>query len=499
LIYIGQPVIKINLPYLFHYIKYEVYQPKRGFYMRDVYIVGVDTLKFGKYLDKSIKELAIMTATGCLKDAGLNKNDIQAVWFSNAGWGERGQTTIRGQVALKGMGIEGIPITNVENACAGGSTALHHAWYGIAGGLYDISMAVGAEKLFHSNKNLIFQGFLGGIDIENVLTIAKTLSVFELSGDEKAKVELFKQKYQVAVKNGSGTKKTREKESRWKKIRDQFTSFIVLSEKIGYDTVWQLAKLSKGDHSPFMDVYGYAARQHMKKYGTTVEQLAMIASKNHFNSTLNPNAQYCFEVPVEKVLSDRIVSWPLTRAMCAPIGDGAASAILCSEQMVKKLGLISHAVKIRASVIGSGIRTSFDSDIPEIGERLSKQAYEKAGVGPLDMNIAEVHDASAFGEVVQVENLGFCAKGEGGYFAEQGETSLKGRIPINPSGGLTSRGHPIGASGLAQIHELVVQLRGQAGKRQIQNARLAIAENGGGALGTEEAAMCIHILEAPSH
>ncbi len=467
--------------------------------MRDVYIIGVDTIKFGKHMDKSIKDLAIKAATGCLKDAALEKKDIQAVWFSNAGWGERGQMTIRGQVALKGMGIEGIPITNVENACAGGSTALHHAWYGVAGGLYDVTMAVGAEKLYFSNKNLVFFGFLGGIDIENVLNIAKTLSVFSLTEEEKAKAEMFKQKYQKTKEAGdNGMKKAKAKESKWKEYRDKITSFIVLAEKIGYDTVWQLAKLTSGDHSPFMDVYGFAARQHMKKYGSTVEQLAIIASKNHFNSTLNPNAQYCFEVPVGKVLSDRIVSWPLTRAMCAPIGDGAASAILCSEDMVKKLGLTSQAVKIRASILGSAIRTSFDSDIPEIGERLSKQAYEKAGVGPQDINVAEVHDASAFGEVVQAENLGFCPRGEGGIFAEKGETSLKGRIPINPSGGLISRGHPIGASGLAQVHELVTQLRGRAGRRQVKNARLALAENGGGALGTEEAAMCVHILEAPS-
>ncbi len=311
-------------------------------------------------------------------------------------------------------------------------------------------------------------------------------------------MERFKQRYQ-SHKETEGKKQSKSKEPFWKEYRDRLTAGIVLAEKIGYDTVWQLAKLTTGDHSPFMDVYGYACRQHMKKYGSTVEQLAMIASKNHFNSTLNPNAQYRFEVPVEKVLSDRIVSWPLTRAMCAPIGDGAASAILCSEDRVKKLGLTSQAVKVRASVLGSAIRTSFDSDIPEIGERLAKQAYEKAGVGPEDINVAEVHDASAFGEVVQVENLGFCPKGEGGIFAEKGETSLNGRIPINPSGGLISRGHPIGASGLAQIHELVTQLRGNAGKRQVKNARLALAENGGGALGTEEAAMCIHILEAPSH
>ena len=465
--------------------------------MRDVYIIGVDTIKFGKYMDKSIKELAIQTATGCLKDAGLAKDDIQALWFANAGWGERGQMTIRGQVALKGMGIEGIPITNVENACAGGSTALHHAWLGVAGGFYDITMAVGAEKLYWSNKNLVFAGFLGGIDIENVIPLAGTLSAFALTDEERAMREAFKKKYPSANRNGGGSGSSTSKESRWKKYRDKFTAFIVLSEKIGYDTVRELAKMTSGDHSPFMDIYGFAARQHMKKYGSTVEQLAMIASKNHFNSTLNPNAQYCFEVPVEKVLSDRIVSWPLTRAMCAPIGDGAASAILCSEDVVRRRGLIGQAVKIRASVLGSARRTSFDSDIPEIGERLSMRAYEIAGVGPKDINVAEVHDASAFGELVQAENLGFCPRGEGGILAEKGETSLTGRIPINPSGGLESRGHPIGASGLAQIHELVTQLRGRAGKRQVQKARLALAENGGGALGAEEAAMCIHILEAP--
>jgi acetyl-CoA acyltransferase len=465
-------------------------------YMQDVYIIGVDTIRFGKYMDKSIKDLTAMTVTGCIKEANLTKEAIQAVWFSNAAWGEKGQTAIRGQVALKPMSIDGISITNVENACAGGSTALHHAWLGVASGLYEITMAVGAEKLYHSNKMAVMMGFLGGIDVENVLDIIKNLSVFQLTQADREAMERFKKMYQPPA--ASGKNKTKNKESFWKKFRDRFTVAIMMGEKVGYDTMWQLAKLGSGDHSPFMDVYGYAARQHMKRYGSTVEQLAIIASKNHFNSTLNPNAQYQFEVPVEKVLSDRIVSLPLTRAMCAPICDGAASIILCSEAMVKKLGLVSQAVRIRASILGSGKKTSFDSTEPEIGERLAKLAYEKAGVGPLDINIAEVHDATAFGEIAQAENLGFCPRGEGGIFAEKGETSLNGRIPINPSGGLTSRGHPIGASGLAQVHELVTQLRGNAGKRQVQKAKLAMAENGGGALGTEEAAMGIHILEAPS-
>ncbi len=247
-----------------------------------------------------------------------------------------------------------------------------------------------------------------------------------------------------------------------------------------------------------MDVYGFAARQHMKQFGSTVEQLAIIASKNHYNSTLNPNAQYRFDVSVEQVLADRLVTWPLTRSMCAPIGDGSASAILCSGPMVRKLGLQKQAVKVRASILGSGADRPYGFDEPEIGERLSKIAYEKAGVGPDDINLAEVHDATAYGELRQAENLGFCPIGEGGAFAESGATKLDGTTPINTSGGLTSRGHPIGASGLAQIHELVTQLRGQAGPRQISSPQLGMAENGGGALGAEEAAMCIHILEAPS-
>jgi acetyl-CoA acyltransferase len=244
-----------------------------------------------------------------------------------------------------------------------------------------------------------------------------------------------------------------------------------------------------------MDVYGFAARQHMKKYGSTIEQLAVIASKNHFHSSLNPNAQYNFTISPEQVLADRMVTWPFTRSMCAPIGDGAASAILCDEKTVKRLGLLSQAVKVRASVLGSGRARSFD-DI-DIGERLSKIAYEKSGLGPGDVNLAEVHDATAYGELHQAEALGFCTEGDGGKFAQTGATTLGGKIPINVSGGLESRGHPIGASGLAQLHELATQLRGNAGSRQVQGARIALAENGGGALGQEEAAMCIHILEAP--
>jgi len=469
--------------------------------MKDVYVIGVDTLRFGKYLEKSIKDLTARTTTACLKDAGLEKEDIQALWFSNSGWGERGQSSIRGQVALRPMGIDEIPITNVENACAGGSTAFHQAWMGVAGGLYDITMAVGAEKLYNENAKAVFAGFLGGIDFEACLEIVKGLNgaEFQLSDHDRRQIEIFREKY-PASKAGKGERSRKKKglKSRVKNIRDSLVVAISLGEKMGYGALRELLTYSSGDHSPFMDVYGFAARQHMKEFGSTVEQMALIASKNHFNSTLNPNAQYRFEVSTEQVLADRLVSWPLTRSMCAPIGDGAASAILCSASVVKRLGLTKQAVKVRASILGSGKERPMGFGEPEIGERLSRLACERAGVSPGEIHVAEVHDATAFGELRQVENIGFCPQGEGGLLAESGATGLAGKIPVNPSGGLTSRGHPIGASGLAQIHELVTQLRGRAGKRQVDNPILALAENGGGALGSEEAAMGIHILEGPS-
>jgi acetyl-CoA acyltransferase len=465
--------------------------------MRDVYVIAVHTIKFGKYLEKSIKNLTAETTLECLKQAGLDKKDIQALWFSNSNWGyARGQDAIRGQVALRPIGIEAIPITNVENACAGGSTAFHHAWLGVASGLYDITMAVGAEKLHLPNKFAVFAGFLGDLDIEDFPNIIANISMYAMNSEDKLKMKEHVKKY-AAQSGGAQKKKKRKSASETiREYRDMYKVYRRLCDLLGTDTMKKVRKEFSGDHSPFMDVYGFAARQHMKKYGSTIEQLAVIASKNHFHSSLNPNAQYNFTVTPEQVLADRVVTWPFTRSMCAPVGDGAASAVLCDEATVRRLGLHAQAVRIRASVLGSGRERNFD-DI-DIGERLSKIAYERAGLGPGDVHCAEVHDATAYGELHQAEALGFCHEGEGGVFAQSGATRLGGKIPINTSGGLESRGHPIGASGLAQLHELVTQLRGAAGERQVAGARIALAENGGGALGQEEAAMCIHILEAPS-
>ena len=463
--------------------------------MRDVYVIGSHTIKFGRYLDISIKELAAWTIEGVFKDAGIEKKDIQSAWFSNSGWGMRNfQHCIRGQVALRPLGIESIPITNVENACAGGSTAFHSAWKDVASGMTDVSLAIGVEKVYAMNKYLMFAGFMSGLDVGGIFDqieyIKKTApEMLEVPKNVPAGVTRPR-----AKKNKAGLR------GKLQNYWDMFATYIILGESMGYGNVKKLLTGLKGtgkgagaDHSPFMDVYAFAARAHMKKYGSTPRQLAVIASKNHWHSTMNPNAQYTFDVSVDDVLNDRMVSYPLTRAMCAPIGDGAASAILASGDVVKRLGMVARAVKVRASVLASG-RTR-TQDEPDIGERAGRIAYEKSGLGPKDIDLAEVHDATAYGELHQTEALGFFPEGEGGVYAERGETRVGGKKPINTSGGLLSRGHPIGASGLAQINELVTQLRGEAGKRQVEGAHIALAENGGGALGNEEAALCIHILE----
>lgn len=409
-----------------------------------VHVIGAAMTKFGKYLDRSIKCLTGEALHGALKDAGIDKKEVEAAWFSNTGWGmNQFQHCIRGQVALSANGIDKIPITNVENACASGSTALHGAWTAVKAGLYDCVLAIGTEKVYSEDRALMMKGFLSGTDVE------------------------FTTRYIEEMK-----KQARER-----------------AEKANGETT-TASPGKKDSHSVFMDFYAFGAREHMKKFGTTQRQLAVIASKAHNNSTLNPLAQYTFPLTVEAVLADYEVAFPLTRSMCSPVGDGSAAVILCSEKFLKTR-TTSRAVRIRASVLKSGSWT--DSDI---SRRAALAAYEMAGLGPDEIGIAEVHDATAFGELHQTEQLGFCPEGEGGPFAESGATALSGRLPVNPSGGLISRGHAIGASGLAQIVELTTQLRKEAGPRQVSSPVIALAENGGGTIGLAEAAMCIHILSA---
>ena len=410
--------------------------------MQDVYIIGVGMIRFGKYLDGTIKGMAKDAVEIVLKDAGLKTEDIEAAYVSNTFWGMwSGQHSIRGQVMLRELGLTGLPITNVENACAGASTALNLACQGVSSGAYDVAMALGVEKITNENKALSFQAYATCLDVEGF--------------DEHIK------------------------------------SLLEIGKSLNLETPEESGAPGEG-RSIFMDIYSIGARWHMEKYGSTQRQLAVISAKNHFHSSLNPLSQYQKDMTVEEVLNDKPISYPLTRSMCAPVGDGSAAAIVCSKEYLKKL-TNARPVRVRASILGSGTDRPIDG--ADIGERLSKRAYEVSGTGPDDIDIAEVHDATAYGELHQTEVMGFCPEGEGGILAESGATKLGGKIPINTSGGLESRGHPIGASGLAQIHEIVTQLRGEAGKRQAEGVRIGLTENGGGNIGVEEAAMCVHILE----
>ncbi len=410
--------------------------------MSHVYIIGLGMIRFNKYPDGNVRQMAAEATDLALEDAGLEKKDLQAAYFSNSFWGMfANQHSIRGQVVMRAMGVDQIPVVNVENACAGASTALHLAWQSVKAGACDVALALGSEKITHPNKALSLGAYATAMDVENF-------------------------------------------EAQMKQMEE-------ISKSLKVDIPAEQTPPGEG-RSIFMDAYAMGARWHMDRFGTTQKQLALICAKNHWHGSLNPLAQYQEDMSAEAVLADKPVAYPLTRSMCAPVGDGAAAAIVCSEAYLKKRSA-PRAIRIRASVLVSGMYRDLDGK--DIGERLVKRAYDAAGVGPQDISLAELHDATAYGELHQTEAMGFCPLGEGGPYAESGATRLGGNQPVNTSGGLECRGHPIGASGLAQIVEIGQQLRGEAGKRQVTGARLGLAENGGGNIGLEEAAMCIHILE----
>ncbi len=412
--------------------------------MSNAYVVGIHMTRLGKFVDPTVKDLTLEVVDGALQDAGLERSDLQAAWFSNTRQAlMEGQNSIRGQVALRAAGIDRIPIINVENACASSSTGFNQAVTAIKAGACDVALVVGAEKMVYPDvdKDTVFKTFLGGMDISAV--------------DETR--ELFAAMGQGVV------------------------------PPVDFDPA---------DRTIFMDMYASTAREHMKQFGTTARQIAHAASKNHHHSTMNPLSQYQTDMSVEEVLADKPILWPLTRAMCAPVSDGAAAAILVSEARMRQMGG-SRAVKVRASVLVSGAARPVDDFSTHVGRRASRLAFEQAGLTPEEVGVVEVHDATSFGEVLQIENLGLCPMGEGGPFTQSGATTLGGAVPVNPSGGLVSKGHPIAATGIIQLHELVTQLRGEAGARQVETARIAAAENGGGFVGVEDAATTVTLLEGP--
>ncbi len=402
-------------------------------------IAGVGMTRFGKHLETGLKALGAEAVQAALTDAGMEARDLQAAYVGNAAAGlVTGQECIRGQVILRSIGIGCLPVVNVENACASASTALNQACAMVSAGYYDTVLALGVEKLYDPDKRKSFAAFSGAVDVEIVTVLLQALRQSAAA--------------QGAEAAGAGAGEKR---------------------------------------SMFMDIYAAAARAHMHRYGTTARQFAAIAAKNSYHGSLNPRAQFREVLSVDDVLAAPMIAEPLTRPMCSPIGDGAAAVIVVSERKARALGVRSP-VRVAASVLHSG----WDHGPDEEGtvEVCAREAYEDAGIGPKDLDVIECHDASAPAELMAYESLGLCAKGDGGKLIDSGATKLGGAIPVNTSGGLLRKGHPVGATGIAQIVELTEQLQGRCDKRQVDNAKVALAHNGGGAIGLDAAAMCVTIL-----
>jgi acetyl-CoA acetyltransferase len=364
--------------------------------MRDVYVAGVAMIRFGRYPDRDVPDLGAEAVLSALADAGLAMRDVE---YMAAGCLFQANAMV-GQRILQEVGQTGIPVVNVANACATGSTAFREAWMAVASGMHDVALAVGVEQM--GKMGLLGGGGGSGIRTEGVI--------------------------------GSGLMPA---------------------------------------------VFGQAGMEHMRKYGTTREQFAKVAVKNHRHSTRNPFSQYRNEVSLEDVLSARMVAYPNTLYMCCPTGDGAAAAVVVSPERARQLGA---KVKVLASVLTSDPWTERDLTLPDVStltRNAAKEAWQRAGVGPDDLDLVELHDCFATAELLHYENLGLCKEGEAGRMIDEGETAHGGRVPVNVSGGLLSKGHPLGATGLAQCAELVWQLNGMAEKRQVEGARVALQHNVG--------------------
>ena len=377
--------------------------------MREVSVIGAGMIRFGRFPEATLADLACPAVKDALADANIERREIAAAYCGTALGG-----MLAGQRVLKALGMTGIPIFNVENACSSSASAFHEARLAIASGLYDTALVIGVEKL---------------------------------------------------TKFGKGT--------------------IPLEEED-----WEV---SRGMTMPAL--YAMRAKRYMHEFGLTKEQLANVAVKAKAHAELNPYAQYQKTVTQEEVLNSRLVAEPLTLYQCCPTGDGAAALVLCASELAARF--TSQPVRVIASVVTSGKYTSGYRDMttPEITVRAAKEAYEAASLGPADIDVAEIHDAFTIAELMYYEAFNFCERGEANRLIEEAETSIGGSIPVNPSGGLLSRGHPIGATGAAQIVEITWQLRGMCDGRQVEGARVGLTHaTGGGISGLDHGACSIHIL-----
>lgn len=391
--------------------------------MREVAVIGVGMHPFGRFLAASIKDLGQAAISEAVRDAGVELRDIQVAYVGNSLAGLlTGQEGIRGQTVLQHSGIGEIPIINVENACASGSTAFRGAWLEVASGAHDVALAVGVEKMFVGDTG-------------------RTLAA--LAADSE--VELAR-------------------------MGMQFSANYAIHPK-------------------------YNLRQKMDDFGWTAKDYALCSVKNSRNGSLNPFAQHRRALTVAEVLASPMISYPLTLYMCSSIGDGAAAAVLCPKEMAVRF-TSRPPISVAACVLRSGHIFGSDDHDFSMARQVIGEAYEQAGVGPTDIGVAEAHDAMAPVELLIYESLGFCGPGEGARLIRDGDTTIGGRHPVNTSGGLTARGHPVGATGLGQIAEVVWQLRGDAGERQIPNRpKVGLAHNQGGLLlGMDSAAYAVTVL-----
>ena len=377
---------------------------------KKVYVVGVGMTKFEKpgSKDWDYPDMAKQAGTDALKDAGLPFDVVQQACVGYV----YGDST-SGQYAVYSIGQTGIPIYNVNNNCATGSTALFMAKQLVEGGLIDCAMALGFEKMAKGSLNLQTQ------DRKNPLERhLKTMAACRGMGNSPLAPQMF----------------------------------------------------------------GNAGREHMERYGTTAEQFAKVALKNHKHSVNNPNAQFQVEYTLEQIMTSAMVHEPITKLQCCPTSDGAAAAIVCSEDFVKKHHLQDQAVEIAGMAMSTDFPSSFEkSCIKMVGSDMSNdaamKAYNQAGLKADDVSVIELHDCFSCNELLTYEALGLCAEGKGGKLIDEGAVTYGGKWVVNPSGGLISKGHPLGATGIAQCAELCWQLRGMAGNRQVKGAKVGLQHN----------------------
>ncbi|MET8181537.1 thiolase family protein [Streptomyces sp. NPDC005336] len=397
-----------------------------------VFIAGTGITRFGRHPGADLRSLATEAALAALADASVGPADVGMAVFGNAaeGW-LHGQEMVRGEVALRHTGLSGVPILNIENACASSSTGFHVACMAIESGAADLVLVVGAERLTHPIKKRSFDALATAVDLGEHGAMAAAVGATGAPEDVQAVT-----------------------------------------------------------HSPLMDLYAAKARTFMKEAGLTEADLAAVSVKNRRHGALNPKAQFQAPVTVDEVLASRLISDPLRMLMCSPIGDGAAAVVVASEKVARRLDRAQVRVEGWAFTSnGAAEAASFPV------ARAAGQALERAAVAIEDVDVVEVHDACAPAELWLYEEVGLCKPGEAARLIRNGVTQLGGRTPVNVGGGLLSRGHPLGATGCAQLVELADQLRGRGGVRQVEGARLALAQNSGGILDRlDEAVAAVTVL-----